>query len=125
MYSLPPLLHLLSSIHTMSGCLQAVVKERPDLPPQLPLLVVCCGHIDEQLVLQQHVDVSSLQTTPTALRLARDLVVPRRQVIQHRPLVSPPRLQLNSEANKVTGEARHLNLQEGDSEENQSMSLEG
>lgn len=109
----------------MSGCLQAVVKERPNLPPQLPLLVVCGGHIDEQLVLQQHVDVSSLQTTPAALRLARDRVVPRRQVIQHGPLVSPPRLQLNSEANEVTGEARHLNLQGGDLEESQSVSLEG
>lgn len=114
-YSLPPLLHLLSSIRTMSGCLQAVVEERPNLPPQLPLLVVCRGHVDEQLVLQQHVDVPSLQTAPAALRLARGLVVARRQVIQHRALVSPPRLQLDCEANKVTGEARHLDLQEGDS----------
>lgn len=116
---LPPL-H--SSIHTMSGCLQAVVEQGPNLPPQFPLLVVCRGHVDEQLALQQHVDVSSLQTTPAALRLACDLVVLRRQVIQHRALVSPPRLQLNSEANKVTGETCDLNLEEGDEGEKVCMS---
>lgn len=105
---------LLSSIRTMSGCLQAIVEQGPNLPPQLPLLVVCRGHVDEQLVLQQHVDVSGLQATPAALRLARDLVVLRRQVIQHRALVSPPWLQLDREANKVTGETCDLNLEEGD-----------
>lgn len=101
-------------ISTISGCLQAAVEQGLNLPPQLPLLVVCRGHIDEQLVLQQHVDVSSLQTTPAALRPACGLVVLRRQVIQHRALVSPPRLQLNSEAEEVTGETCDLNLEEGD-----------
>lgn len=95
----------------MSGCLQAVVEQGLNLPPQLPLLAVCRGHVDEQLILQQHVDVSSLQTAPAALRLARGLVVLRRQVIQHGALVSPPRLQLNSEANEVTGETCDLNLE--------------
>lgn len=98
----------------MSGCLQAIVEQGPNLPPQLPLLVVCRGHVDEQLVLQQHVDVSGLQATPAALRLACDLVVLRRQVIQHRALVSPPWLQLDREANKVTGETCDLNLEAGD-----------
>ena len=80
----------------MSGCLQAAVEQGPNLPPELPLLAVCRGHIDEQFVLQQHVDVSGLQTSPAALRLACGLVVLWRQVIQHSSLVSPPWLQLDS-----------------------------
>lgn len=116
--SLPPVPFtsptLLSFEHTISGCLQAIVKQGLNLPPQLPLLVVCRRHIDEQLILQQHVDMSSLQATPAALRLARGLVVLRRQVIQDGALVAPSRLQLNSEAKEVTGETCDLNLKERD-----------
>lgn len=108
----------------MSGCLQAIVEQGPDLPPQLPLLVVCRGHVDEQLVLQQHVDVPGLQAAPAALRLACTLVVLWRQVIQHRALVPPPWLQLDSEANKVTGETCDLNLEEGDEEGNVTWMFE-
>lgn len=97
----------------MSGCLQAAVGQGLDLPPQLPLLAVSCGHIDEEFILQQHVDVSGLQTTPAARRLAYTLVVLRRKVVQHRALVTPPRLQLNCEANHITSETCDLNLEEG------------
>lgn len=72
---------------------------------------MCRGHVDEELVLQQHVDVSSLQTAPAALGLARGLVVLRRQVVQHRALVAPPRLQLDGEADKVAGQTGDLDLE--------------
>lgn len=96
----------------MSGCLQAAVRQGLDLPPQLPLLVVSRGHIDEEFVLQQHVDVSGLQTTPAARGPARGLAVLWRQVVQHRALVTPPRLQLDREADRITGETCNLNLEE-------------
>lgn len=95
----------------MSGCLQAAVGQCLDLPPQLPLLIVSSRHVDEELVLQQHVDVSGLQTTPAARCPARGLVVFRCQVIQHRALVTPPRLQLDGEANDIAGETCHLDLE--------------
>lgn len=111
------LLPLLPLICTVSGCLQSVVVPGFNLPPQLPFLAVCCGHIDEQLVLQQHVDVSSLQATPASLSLACSLDILGCQVIKHRALVSPPRLQLDGEAEEVTGETCDLDLEEGDEEE--------
>lgn len=101
-----------SSVLTMSGRLQAVVEQGLNLPPQLTVLVVHGGHVDEELALQQHVDVASLQTAPAALRLACGLVKLWRQVIQHGALVSPPRLHLDGEADEVTGETCDLNLGE-------------
>lgn len=50
----------------MSGRLQAGVEQGLYLSPQLPILVVRCGHVDEELVLQQHVDMPGLQATPAA-----------------------------------------------------------
>lgn len=94
----------------MSGCFQAVVEQRLNLPPQLPVLVVRRGHVDEELVLQQHVDVSRLQPAPAALGPPRGFAELWRQVIEHRALVSPPRLHLDGEADKVTGETCHLDL---------------
>lgn len=96
---------------TLPGRLQAAVEQRPDLPPQLALLGVRRGHVDEQLVLQQHVDVSRLQAAPAALRAPRGRVVLRRQVVQHRALVPPPRLQLDGDADALAGEAGDLNLE--------------
>lgn len=97
-------------MRTVLGRLQAVVEQRLNLPPQLPVLVVHRGHVDEELVLQQHVDVPRLQAAPAALRLPRGLVVLWRQVVQHGALVSPPRLQLDGEADEVTGETCHPDL---------------
>lgn len=94
----------------MAGRLQSVVEQGLDLAPQLAVLVVHGGHVDEQLVLQQHVDVTSLQAAPAALCPARRLVELRRQVVQHGALVPPPWLQLDSEAHKVAGEACDLHL---------------
>lgn len=98
------------SFLTMPWCLQSVVEQGLDLAPQLTILVVDGGHIDEQLVLEQHVDVSSLQAIPAALRAAGRLVELRRQVIQHGALVPPPWLQLNGEADKIAGETCNLHL---------------
>lgn len=100
----------------MPGRLQSVVEQGLDLAPQLAALVVHGGHVDEQLVLQQHVDVTSLQAAPSALRPARHLVELRRQVVQHGALVPPPRLQLDGEAHKVAGETCDLHLVEEESE---------
>lgn len=49
--------------------LQSVVEQPLDLASQLTILVVDGGHIDEQLILEQHVDVTSLQAVPAALSL--------------------------------------------------------
>ena len=87
----------------MSGCFQAVVEQGLNLPPQLPVLTVRRGHVDEELVLQQHVDVSRLQAAPAALRPPRGLAELWRQVVEHGALVSPPRLHLDGEADKVAG----------------------
>lgn len=96
----------------MSGGFQAVVEQGLNLPPQLPVLVVRCGHVDEELVLQQHVDVPRLQAVPAAVRPPCGLVVLRRQVVEHGALVSAARLQLDGEAEEVAGEACHLDLGE-------------
>lgn len=94
----------------MSGCFQAVVEQGLNLPPQLPVLVVRRGHVDEELVLQQHVDVPRFQAAPAALRPPRGLAELWRQVVEHRALVPPPRLHLDGEAHEVTGETCHLDL---------------
>lgn len=94
----------------MSGGLQAVVEQGPDLSPQLPVLVVGRGHVEEELVLQQHVDVSRLQAAPAAPRPARGPAELRRQVVQHRALVAPPRLHLDGETQEVAGETGDLDL---------------
>lgn len=98
----------------MSGRLQAAVGQSPELPPQLPLLAVRRGHIDEEFILQQHVNVSGFQTTPAAHRPACGLVVLGRQVVQHRALGTPPWFQLDGEADHIAGETRNLNLSTGE-----------
>lgn len=100
----------------MSGRLQAVVEQGLDLPPKLPVLVVRRGHVDEELVLQQHVDVPRLQAAPAALRPPRGLAELCRQVVEHGALVSPLRLHLDGEAGEVAGETCHLHLREGEVE---------
>lgn len=67
----------------MSGSLQAAVEHGFNLPPQLSVLAVRRCHIDEQLVLQQHVDVSGFQTVPAALSATCGLVVLWSQVVKH------------------------------------------
>lgn len=94
----------------MPRCLQSVVEQGLDLASQLTVLVVGGGHIDEQLILEQHVDVTSLQAAPAALRPACGRVELRRQVVQHGALVPPPWLQLNGEADKIAGETCNLHL---------------
>lgn len=106
----------------MSGRLQAVVEQGLNLPPQLPVLVVHGGNVDEELVLQQHVDVASLQTAPAALRLACGLVELWRQVVQHGALVSSPWLHLDGEADEITGETCDLNL--GEEEERRNVQIQ-
>lgn len=94
----------------MPWCLQSIVEQGLDLASKFTFLVVDGGHIDKQLVLEQHVNVTSLQATPAALCPACSPIELRRQVIQYRALVSSPGLQLNGEADKVAGETCNLHL---------------
>lgn len=96
---------------TVSRRLQSAVQQGSDLTPDLPLLAVLGGHVDEQLVLQQHVDVPGLQAAPAALRPARRQVVFWSQVVQNRAFVPPSGLQLDGETQELRGEACDLHLE--------------
>lgn len=57
---------------------QAVVQEGPDLPPQLPFGVLHGGDVDEEFILEKHVDVPSLHPAvqthrPSAKTARREL----------------------------------------------------
>lgn len=96
----------------MAGRVKATVQQGADLPPKLPLLVVCGSDIDEQLILQQHMDMPRLHATPAAVGAPPRIV--GAQVIQHTALVPPSWFHLDGHTHHLAGHAHHLHLEGGE-----------